>query len=121
MKQEVFDDPYGKEEWSRKSSGIRRCFVHLANSLMWRQVTDSEPPTTPFSAAEYKRHGFPWFDYYDDGQALKGTKKLKGVKSVKDKAAEKGLKGVLPENKSVKVKDKKVHKLGPGEVRNGSW
>lgn len=118
MKQQVFEDPYGKEEWSRKSDGIRRCFVHLANSMAWESVTGEKPPETPVTAAAYERYGMPWFDFYsDDLQAKKGAKAFKKVKTVKDKAAEKGMKGVLPENESVKPKNVKPIK----EVRNGSW
>ena len=37
----------------------------------------------PFTAAEYNRYGLPWFDYYsDNSKPLKGSAKLKGLKSV---------------------------------------
>jgi hypothetical protein len=119
MKQQVFEDPYGKDEWCRGAiKSTRRCFVHLANSMAWQNITDERPPETPVTAAAYERQGYPWFDFYsDDAQALKGGKLFQGIKSVKDKAAEKGLKGVLPENQSVKPKNVKPI-LG---VRNGSW
>jgi len=123
MAQQVFDDPYGKDEWSRKSDGIRRCFVHLANSGAWQTVTGERPPETPVTASAYAAQGYPWFDYYDEGQsAKKGSKKLKGVKSVKDKAKELGLKGVLPENQSLKVKKKNILVVKPPkQVAQGKW
>jgi hypothetical protein len=118
MKQQVFEDPYGKDEWSRKVDGTRRCFVHLANSLAWESITGDKPPETPATAAAYERHGLPWFDYYsDDLQAKKGAKKLAGVKTVKDAAKDKGLTGILPENESVKPKNVKPIK----QVHNGNW
>lgn len=120
MAQQVFEDPYGKDEWSRKSNGPRRVFVHLANSMAWSTITGEKPPETPATAAAYERYGMPWYDFYsDDLQAKKGSKKLRGVKSVKDAAKAKGMKGVLPENKSVKPKNILV--VDPNEVRNGTW
>lgn len=118
MKQQVFEDPYGREEWSRKSDGVRRCFVHLANSMAWQSITGEKPPETPVTAAAYARFGLPWFDYYsDDLKSKKGSKKLAGVKTVKDKAAEQGMKGVLPENESVTPTNVKKVK----QIRNGAW
>ncbi len=104
MKQQVFEDPYGKDEWCMGAiKTTRRCFVHLANSLAWESITDEKPPETPITAAAYEHYGLPWFDYYsDEFQAKKGTKKLKDIKTIKDQAAAKGLKGVLPENQSPK-------------------
>lgn len=120
MRQEVFADPYGKDQWSKKVEG-NRSFVHLANSMMWRAMTGSNPPTVPFTAADYRKYNFPWFDYYDDGKKVKLSGKLKGIKSVKEMAKETGQKGVLPENKSFGVHDDEVVKLGPDEVHNGTW
>lgn len=120
MKQQVFEDPYGKEAWSRKVDKSRRCFVHLANSMAWETITGEAPPPTPATAAAYERHGYPWFDYYsDDLQAKKGAKKLQGVKTVKEISKEKGLKGMLPENQSVQPKHVLVIPAKP--VTNGNW
>jgi hypothetical protein len=120
MKQQVFEDPYGKDEWARNIDSTRRCFVHLANSMAWEGITGERPPETPVTAAAYERYNYPWFDYYsDDLQAMKGGKKFTGVKTVKDKAAEKGLPGVLPENQSVQPKNILV--IPAKAVRNGSW
>jgi hypothetical protein len=120
MKQQVFEDPYGKEAWSRNVDKSRRCFVHLANSMAWETITGEAPPPTPATAAAYERHGYPWFDFYSDTlQAKKGAKKLQGVKTVKEMAKEKGLKGMLPENKSVQPKHILV--IPAKTVTNGNW
>lgn len=121
MKQEIFADPYGKDEWVKKVPGTSRSFIHLANSMMWRAMTGANPPMTPFTAADYRRYGFPWFDYYDEGKKLKAGGKLSGIKSVKQMAKETGQKGVLPENKSFGIPGGDVVELGPNEVSNGSW
>lgn len=99
MKQEIYRDPYKKSDWNQ--SVFSRCYVHLANSMVWRDVTGQEPPTVPFTAREYTSAGLPWFDYYDDqAAALKGSKVLKKLKSVKNLGDQKGEKP-LPENNSV--------------------
>jgi hypothetical protein len=118
MKQQLFDDPYGLSEWD--TSNKTRCFIHLANSMTWRAITKEEPPTVPLTAEDYTRYNMPWFDYYADGPTLKGTEKLKGVKTVKQVGKDKGM-NVLPENESVTPKNVlligKTHK----EVKDGVW
>jgi hypothetical protein len=99
MKQEIYDDPYRQEDWDLEHGS--RCFVHIANSMVWRQVTGEEPPTTPPTVAEYENAGLPWFMWYDDQNAvLQGSKALAGMKSVATMGMEK--KDVpLPENQPV--------------------
>ena len=99
MRQEIFKDPHDFSDWDLSLSS--RCFVHLCNSLMWRQVTGSNPPHPPFTAKEYKRAGVPWFDYYrDDLSALSGSTVLDKVKSVFALGQAKGEKP-LPDNSSI--------------------
>jgi len=121
MKQTVYADPYDFEDWDRSHHG--RCFVHLANSLAWRAITQQEAPPTPVTAAEYTRHGFPWFEYYDDGRALEGTKTLQGLKSVMQLGFQKGF-SILPENERPEFKSDQIivlkHK-SKDEVREGRW
>ena len=99
MRQEVFKDTHDFSDWDLSLSS--RCFVHLCNSLMWRQVTGSNPPHPPFTAKEYKRAGIPWFDYYrDDLSPLSGSTVLDKVKSVFALGQTKGEKP-LPDNPSI--------------------
>ena len=98
MRQEVCADPYGLKDWYRKTSS--RCFVHIANSLVWRAVTGEAPPTIPPTARQYSDAGLPWFDYYDEGAAaLEGSGTLAQLKSVIRMGREKG-ESPLPENES---------------------
>jgi hypothetical protein len=97
--------------------------VHLANSLVWRAITGEAPPTVPFTATEYTRHGLPWFDYYSDNStALKGSEKLKGLKSVVEMGKEKK-DNPLPENESVTPENivKLRKSLKKGQVREGRF
>lgn len=121
MRQEIYEDDHSLSDWDQRHSS--RCFVHLANSMVWRSITGREPPTVPPTAEEYTRAGLPWFDYYADGKAaLDGTSPIKGLKSVATIGATKG-DAPLPENAS--VDPERVVPLGSGrradEVREGTF
>lgn len=120
MKQEIYRDEFSFEDWQGEASA--RCFVHLANSLVWREITGAEPPPTPVTSKAYTRAGLPWFDYYSDAEALEGSSRLGKLLSVVKKAVEKG-DNPLPENES--VEPGVVKELGPKRrgdvVRVGKW
>ena len=98
MRQEIRTDRRAMEDWDQRHSG--RCFVHIANSLVWRQITQGDPPTVPPTAQEYTRAGLPWFELYGERQpALGGSGILAGLKSVLQLGREKG-DVPLPENTS---------------------
>lgn len=98
MRQEIFDDPFDFSDWDLRSRS--RCFVHIANSMVWRQITGNDPPTTPPTAKEYERARLPWFDYYGEAPAIGGSELLRGLKSVAQMGAKKG-DAPLPENETV--------------------
>lgn len=99
MRQEIYDDPHSLDVWDTRHRS--RCFVHLVNSLVWRAITDEDPPTVPPTAKEYTEAGLPWFDYYGgDREALEGGEELRKLKSVLQLGKEKG-EVPLPENESV--------------------
>lgn len=99
MHQEIYEDPFDFNDWDQPAGS--RCFVHIANSLVWRAITDQEPPTVPFTAKEYTNHGLPWFEYYDDASAtIDAGDVLGNLKSVLQKGLEKG-DTPLPENETV--------------------
>ena len=119
MKQEIFRDPYRLSDWDIDQ--YSRCFVHIANSMVWRTITGQRPPTVPLTSKEYTSCGFPWFEYYDENaKAIPGTGKLKGLTSVAKLAKKKG-DVPLPENTSVKPTNIiKLRKgLKQGQVREG--
>ncbi|ASV73260.1 putative integral membrane protein [Thermogutta terrifontis] len=96
MRQMIYEDPYELDDWDQEH--FSRCFVHIANSLVWRSITGEAPPTVPPTAKEYTDAGLPWFDYYDETlNAVEGSSTLQGLKSVLTLGKEK--KDVpLPEN-----------------------
>jgi hypothetical protein len=121
MRQEIYDDPHGFEDWDLRHRG--RCFVHLANALVWRAITGDQPPTTPPTAEEYTRAGLPWFEYYAaDRKALDGGAALKGIRSVATIGKSRGA-VPLPENESVTPERVITLRKGLGkhQVRDGSF
>ena len=89
MRQEVYEDPYNLADWDSEESS--RCFVHIANSVTWKEITGANPPTEMPTAKTYSDMGLPWFEYYDaDAKALEGSNTLSVMKSVAQVASEKG-------------------------------
>ncbi len=106
MRQEIYEDPFDFSDWERGT--MSRCFIHIANSLVWRAITGKKPPTVPFTAKEYTNSGLPWFEYYNDKTpAVDGSSILKQMKSIIKKAKEKK-DNPLPENESVKPDNIKI-------------
>jgi len=121
MRQEIFDDPHKLTDWDQDHSG--RCFVHLANSFAWRQITGEVPPTVPPTAKEYTKAGLPWFEYYDDRlEAVAGSSIIEQLKSVAGMGREKG-DVPLPENQAVHATPIVVLRKGlaKGQVREGTF
>lgn len=116
MHQEIYEDPFDFTDWDQNTSS--RCFVHIANSLVWRAITGDNPPTVPFTAKEYTNHGFPWFEYYDDNsKSIDGSSILSKLKSIIQKGNDNG-ENPLPENEPVKPEN--IKKIVAGDqVREG--
>ncbi len=120
MHQKIYPDEFDFSDWDQERSS--RCFVHIANSMVWRSITREDPPTTPPTAAEYSRAGLPWFDLYDEGEpALGGGGPLAGLKSVFQMGQEKG-EVPLPENTSVEgERVVQLRRESRDQVREGSF
>ncbi len=82
-RQKIYPDDYGIDAWDAGNWG--RIFVHIANTMTFREITGQEPPLTPVTARDYTEAGLPWFDLYDEGRGhTPPSETLKGVKSVKE-------------------------------------
>jgi len=116
MHQEIYEDPFDFNDWDKNTNS--RCFVHIANSLVWRAITGNNPPTVPFTAKAYTNNGFPWFEYYDDNAtSIDGSSTLNKLKSIIQKGNDKG-ENPLPENTAVKPKNiKKI--MTENQIREG--
>ena len=117
MRQEIYEDEYGIDAWDQ-DNGFR-CFIHLANSEQYQQITGRKPPHKPATAKDYTGAGLPWFDYYDDSKALPGADTLSKLTSVAAKVVEKG-KDILPDNDPVQPKIVKIVSKG-NVVRDGEF
>ena len=120
MKQKIYVDPFDFSDWDLTQSS--RCFVHIANSLTWRDITKQAPPYPPPSAADYTRRKLPWFAYYDDSPAVEGSGILGKLKSVLGIAKEKR-ETPLPENEACEPQNVVtiVAKRTGDEVREGTF
>ena len=117
MRQEIYNDPYGIDAWDQENGF--RCFVHLANSELYQNITGHAPPHKPCTAEDYTNAGLPWFDYYSDAKPVTGSKILSKLKSLAAKKIEKG-EAPLDNNKPVEPKHVKV--LGKTSiVRDGKF
>ncbi len=118
MNQEIYEDPYDPEDWDLEHSS--HCFVHIANSEIWSEITGKKPPHRPYTSADYSRCGLPWFDYYaeEGATAIDGAEKLQGLKSVKELGALKK-ENPLPENESIEEMQVQDIGSGPKIVRDG--
>ena len=113
MRQEIYPDEYGVDTWDPENYG--RVYVHIVNSMMFREITGLEPPPTPVSARMYAEHGFPWCELYDEGKGdVDPSKTLAGVKSVKQMDKKKGF-GNQQDDNPVKIADGQAKKIKPGE------
>lgn len=117
MHQHIYEDTYGLDAWD--TSHRSRCFVHVLNSLQYREVTGRNPPMKAPNAADYTKAGLPWFEYYADSPAVDGRSKLASLVSVAAKWIKKS-KALMPENDPVEGMKKVA--LGPSRksiVREG--
>jgi len=109
MKQKIYPDEYGIETWDQNNFG--KMYIHIVNSLSYRQITGIEPPMTPVSAKTYTQYGLPWFDLYDEHKGdVEAPGTLAGVKSVKEKDAEKGS-SFQQDDGSIAIPDWQIKKI----------
>jgi hypothetical protein len=107
MRQKIYPDPHGLDTWDAGHS--TRCFVHIANSELWQDITGEPPPPSPVTARRYSQAGLPWFDLYDEQKAtLPTSEALATVKSIKE--LDEG-KTTCPQQDDDPVATELVHKL----------
>src|SRR5687768_15269150 len=122
MRQKIYPDPHGIDTWDPENHG--RVYVHIVNSMTYREITGKEPPPTPVTARTYTQYGLPWFDLYDDTLGdISAPDTLKKVKTVKEKDEEKGF-ASQQDDEPVKIPEDKVikYKMDPDEgVKDSDW
>jgi len=118
MSQTIAKDKYGLDHWSTEKVG--RCFVHIVNSTMYEKITGEKLPETPVSARTYTEHGYPWFDYYAEGDIVKKSDVLSNIKSVSEIDKEKYA-WPQQDDSSVHIPSSQVKVINNNTVRDGDW
>lgn len=121
MKQKIYPDPHGIDTWDPDNYG--RVFVHIVNSLMYREITGKEPPATPITAKTYAQYHYPWFDLYDEALGdIPAPEALKNVQSIQEMDTKQGF---MPQqdDDSVNVPEDQIikYKLQTDEIEDGEW
>ena len=115
MRQEIYEDFHGIRAWD--TSIFSRCYVHIANSKIYHELTGNHPPTNTPTPGDYTKAGLPWFDYYDEqAAALSGKSALANLDSVAGLGIKKN-ETPLPKNESCDPKTIK----NLGIVREGKF
>ena len=122
MKQKIYADPYDINTWDEND--YDRVYVHIVNSLMYREITGLEPPQTPVTAKTYAQHNLPWFDLYDETMSdIAPSSKLGRVKTVKEMDAQKGF-DLQQDDSSIDLSNSKKVKYfidNPNLISDGDW
>lgn len=119
MEQQIYPDPHGIETWDPDDYG--RVFVHIVNSVMWREITGEPVPPTPVDARAYSNAGYPWFKLYDEEKGdVAPSEVLSKVKSVAQMDAQHGFVG-MDDNDPIDLDPRQVKGLRKGEVPDGDW
>ncbi len=80
LRQGIHKDTFDFSAWDQNYKS--RCFVHLCNSMLWRDITGENPPTVPLTAKDYTDRGYPWSESYAEDQAVvQGSERLAHLKS----------------------------------------
>jgi hypothetical protein len=120
MKQKIYPDPYGIDTWDEENYG--RVYVHIVNSMMYREITGKEPPPTPVTTKTYTKYGLPWFDLYDDKMGdISAPEVLNKVKTVKEMDKEKGCTSQQDDKSIVVPEDKIIKYKIDSKVKDGNW
>ncbi|HLU11181.1 MAG TPA: hypothetical protein VK003_16025 [Oceanobacillus sp.] len=121
MRQKIYPDLHGIDTWDQENYG--RVYVHIVNSMMFREITGKEPPPTPITAKTYAQYKFPWFDLYDDHMGdVEAPEALQNVKSVKEMDEQKGFQ-TQQDDSPVNVPDDLIikYKVKTDDVQDGEW
>lgn len=119
--QKIYPDEYGVETWDEENFG--RVYVHVVNSLMFREITGMEAPSTPISAETYTKYGLPWFEIYDEYLGdIKTSEELYTIKPVTLLDKMKGL-FKKEDNLSILIPNEQLEKIKTkqNKIEDGDW
>ena len=122
MKQKIYADSYGIDTWDKSNYG--RVYVHIVNSMMYREITGLEPPATPVTAETYAKQNLPWFDVYDETMSdIAPSPELSQVKTIQEIDAEKGFTAQQDDDSVDLSQSDKIQYFidNPNKVSDGDW
>ena len=122
MERRIHADPHGVDTWDE--SNYNRVYIHIVNSMMYREITGLEPPATPVTAETYAKHNLPWFDVYDETMSdIAPSPELSQVKSIKEMDAEKGFPAQQDDDSVDLSQSDKIQYFidNPDRVSDGDW
>ncbi len=64
IEQKIYPDRRGLDTWDQEHSG--ETFIHVLNSLQYREIVGRDPPPSPITPELYTSLGLPWFELYDE-------------------------------------------------------
>ena len=121
-KQKIYPDPHGIDTWDEQN--YNRVYVHIVNSMIYREITGLEPPKTPITAQTYAKHNLPWFDLYDETMAdIAPSPELSQVKTIKEMDAEKDFDEQQDDSSIDLTNSNKIKYFvdNPNKISDGDW
>lgn len=52
------------DKWDTRNGIV--CFVHIVNTVVWREITGHSPSHDPFTLQRYQQSSLEWRDFYND-------------------------------------------------------
>jgi len=122
--QKIYESEYDVDVWDQSAG--EKVFVHIVNSVMYREITGEDPPTTPITRKMYEFAGYAWYELYDESApSISGSGALANIKTISEIDKEKNLlnqedHSLLQEKITVKI-PWSPPKVNPNEITNGDW
>lgn len=108
IRQRMYPDPYGVTVWNPCQYG--RVFVHIVNSLQFREIVDRDPPIPPIDARTYTQYGFPWFELYEEEpDGLVASVQISSVPTIRQRDAELGK--LIDSDEKLRIPEAQIRKI----------
>ncbi|MGA9119014.1 MAG: hypothetical protein WB699_06575, partial [Bacteroidota bacterium] len=110
---------YGIESWDSNNFG--RVYVHIVNSVVFREITGLQPPPTPVTARSYTAAGLPWFDLFDkETDDLPPAAGFGTIQTIKQMDGNHGFTG-QQDDQPIEIGKGQEISIGGKSVKDGSW
>ena len=82
ISQKIDKDMYDFDIWDKTPAAT--IFVHIVSPEAYYQITGKKAPDSRITQKMYKEKNYPWFDYYDENQAIEKSNVLSKLKTVNE-------------------------------------